>query len=71
MSAPVPSPRLSPMAGLVNACRRLYIKRALPLIAAQQQAVDEARNLNHRLRDARNFADSDDSGYVDRSPLER
>jgi hypothetical protein len=71
MTAPLPSSYLSPMAGLVNACRRLYIKRALPLIAAQQKALDEARNRNHRLRTARDFADSQAAGYIDLDFLER
>lgn len=70
MTAPLPSSRLSPMAGLLNAMARLYIRRARPLIAAQQKALDEARNLNDRLRTARDFADSDDAGYIDRSFLE-
>lgn len=70
MTAPLPSSRLSPMAGLLNAMARLYIRRARPLIAAQQKALDEARNLNDRLRTARDFADSDDAGYIDRTGLE-
>ncbi|MFK4869034.1 hypothetical protein ACI3K4_27850 [Streptomyces sp. CSMPJR101] len=65
-----PPSRLSPMAGLLNAMARLYIRRARPLIAVQQKALDEARNLNDRLRTARDFADSDDAGYIDRSFLE-
>ncbi|MFE0353648.1 hypothetical protein ACFW2I_09150 [Streptomyces nigra] len=65
-----PPSRLSPTAGLLNAMARLYIRRARPLIAAQQKALDEARNLNDRLRTARDFADSDDAGYIDRSFLE-
>ncbi|MEG8275718.1 hypothetical protein [Streptomyces sp. AHA2] len=65
-----PASRLSPMAGLLNAMARLYIRRALPIIAAEQRAVDEARNLNHRLRDARDFADTAAAGYIDRTGLE-
>jgi hypothetical protein len=61
--------RLSPMAGLFNGLLRLYIRRALPIIAADQRAVDEARNLNHRLRTARDFAASDAAGYIDRAGL--
>ena len=64
------TPYTSPTAGLLNAVARLYIRRALPLIAAQQKAVDEARNLNHRLRTARDFAASDAAGYIDRTGLE-
>ena len=59
------TPYTSPTAGLLNAMARLYIRRAAPIIAAQQKALDEARNLNHRLRTARDFADTDAAGYVD------
>ena len=65
------TPYTSPTAGLLNAVARLYIRRALPLIAAQQKALDEARNLNHRLRTAANFADTDAAGYIDRTFLEK
>lgn len=65
-----PSPYLSPMAGLVNAMARLFIKRALPVVAAQQAAVDEALNLNHRLRTSRDFRATDAAGYIDRTGLE-
>ena len=70
MTAPLPSSRLSPMAGLLNAMARLYIRRAKPIIAAQQRAVDEARNLNHRLTTARDYADTAAAGYIDRTGLE-
>ena len=70
MTAPLPSSRLSPTAGLLNAMARLYIRRALPIVAAQQKAVDEARNLNHRLTTARDFADTAAAGYIDRTGLE-
>jgi hypothetical protein len=59
------------MAGLLNAMARLYIRRALPILAAQLRALDEARNLNHRLRTAASFADSDAAGYIDRTSLEK
>ena len=70
MTGPLPTSRTSPTAGLLNALARLYIRRALPLIAAQQKALDEARNLNHRLRTTRDFAASDAAGYIDRTGLE-
>jgi hypothetical protein len=63
--------RLSPTAGLFNAAVRLYIRRAHQLIAAQEQALDEARNLNHRLRTAASFRATDAAGYIDRTGLER
>ncbi|HEY6116116.1 MAG TPA: hypothetical protein VI172_09180 [Candidatus Dormibacteraeota bacterium] len=65
-----PSPRLSPTAGLFNALARLYIARAQHHITAQQRALDEARNLNHRLRTARDFRASVRAGYIDRTGLE-
>lgn len=70
MTALASPSRLSPVAGLFNALLRLYIRRALPIIAADQRAIDEARNLNHRLRTARDFAASDAAGYIDRAGLE-
>ena len=71
MTAPLPTARTSPTAGLLNALARLYIRRAAPIVAAQQRALDEARNLNHRLRTAASFADTDAAGYIDRTFLEK
>lgn len=65
-----PPSRLSPTAGLMNAMARLYIQRAQPVIAAQLRTLDEARNLNHRLRTARDFRASEAAGYVDRTGLD-
>jgi hypothetical protein len=65
-----PPSRLSPMAGLLNAMARLYIRRARPVIAAQQTALDEARNLNDRLRTAASFRATEAAGYIDRTGLE-
>lgn len=70
MTAPLPTARLSPVAGLFNALLRLYIRRARPVIAAQLRQLDEARNTNARLRTARDFADSEDAGYIDRTGLD-
>jgi hypothetical protein len=70
VTAPLPTSTLSPIAGLLNAMARLYILRARPVIAAQLQALDEAKNLNNRLTTSLNYADSDRSGYIDRSFLE-
>lgn len=67
MTAP---PHLSSTAGLFNALARLYIRRAEHVIAAQEKALDEARNLNHRLRTARDFRASVRAGYIDRTGLE-
>lgn len=68
MSAPLPAPRTSPTAGFVNALARLYIRRAAPIVAALERDVDEARN--RQLRSARDFADSEAAGYIDRTGLE-
>lgn len=70
MTGPVPS-RLSPTAGLVNAMARLYIRRAVPFIAIQEQQLDEARNENDRLRTAASFRDTEAAGYIDRDYLEK
>jgi hypothetical protein len=70
MTAPLPPSAVSPNAGFVNALARLYIRRARPVIAAQQQALDEARNVNHQLTAARDFRASDAAGHVDRTGLE-
>lgn len=70
MTAPLPSPYTSPTAGLFNALMRLYIRRARPIIAAQQAALDEARNRHHRLVTARDFAASEAAGYIDRSGVD-
>jgi hypothetical protein len=64
-----PAPRLSPTAGFFNALLRLYIDRARPVIAAQLRQLDEARNLNQRLRTARDFADTEAAGYIDRTDI--
>lgn len=66
-----PPSRLSPTAGLLNAMCRLYIRRAIPFIAIQEKARDEALNVNHRLRTARDFADTEAAGYIDRDYLEK
>lgn len=70
MTTASPPAYTSPMAGLVNAMARLFIQRARPIVAAQQSAVDEARNLNHRLRTAADFRASEAAGYIDRTGLE-
>lgn len=70
MTAPLPTPALSLMADLCNALMRLYIRRALPLIAAQQTALDEARNRNYRLRTAADFRATEAAGHIDRTGLD-
>lgn len=70
MTAPQPT-RTSPTAGLLNAMARLYIRRAVPFIAIQEQQLDEARNEQHRLRTAASFRETEAAGYIDRSYLEK
>ena len=65
-----PAPYLSPIAGFFNAMLRLYIRRALPVIAAQLRELDELRNVNAKLRTAAGFAASDRAGYIDRTGLD-
>jgi hypothetical protein len=67
MTAPA---RLSPTAGFFNALLRLYIRRARPVITAQLRQLDEARNVNHQLTTAADFAASDTAGYIDRTGIE-
>lgn len=69
MTSQVPS-RLSPTAGLLNAMARLYIRRARPFIAIQEQQLDESRNELHRLRTAASFRETEAAGYIDRDYLE-
>ena len=64
-----PAPYLSPMAGFFNAMLRLYIRRARPVIAAQLRELDEARNVNAKLRTAAGFAASERAGYIDRTDI--
>lgn len=70
MTAPLPTPYTSPTAGLVNAMVRLFIKRARPIVAAQQSALDEARNLHHKLTADRDFRATEAAGYIDRTGLD-
>ncbi|MGW3196247.1 hypothetical protein ACWDBD_17005 [Streptomyces sp. NPDC001118] len=70
MTAPLPTAYTSPTAGLLNALARLYIRRARPIIAALQQALDEERNINDRLLTAASFDDTEAAGYIDRTGLE-
>lgn len=70
MTAPLPTPRTSPTAGLLNAMACLYIRRAAPIITALERDVDEARNRSRQLHTAASFADSEAAGYIDRTGLD-
>lgn len=50
MTAPLPSPRLSPMAGFVDALRRYYIRLAPAYIAARETELAAAKARNNRLK---------------------
>jgi hypothetical protein len=52
VTAPLPSPHLSPIAGLTNALLRFYIRCAGQTIAQLEAALAAARELNERLREA-------------------
>ncbi|GGW99181.1 hypothetical protein [Streptomyces chartreusis] len=69
-TAPLPSPRLSPMAGLFNALVRHVNRLLRKRIGELNTQIADARNRNQQLTTARDFADSDGAGYIDRSFLE-
>lgn len=50
MTAPIPSPRMSPMAAMANALRRRWIRLAAPHIARLEQQLAEERDFNARLK---------------------
>ena len=70
MTAPLPTAYTSPIAGFVNALARHAIngldKRIRELEALQRDALE----LQHELRTAANFRDTDAAGYIDRTGLE-
>lgn len=66
MTAPPAAPRLSPMAGLFNALVRHTNRRLRARIAELQQAIED----QHAHRTTRDFAASDQAGYIDRTGLE-
>lgn len=70
MTAPLPSPRLSPTAGLFNTLVRHLNRRLRARIGELNTEISDARNRNHQLTTARDFADSQQAGYIDRSFLE-
>lgn len=66
----MPSPYLSPTAGLFNAVVRHLNRRLRARIRELNALLDAARNHNHELTTARDFAASDAAGYIDRTGLE-
>lgn len=70
MTAPLPTSRTSPMAGLVNAMARLHNRRACARIAELEQAVVAAYERPHADRTRASYEESLAAGYIDRSFLE-
>lgn len=65
-----PTARTSPTAGLFNALVRLVIARLNSRIAELRLLIAAETEYGHATRTARNYADSDRSGYIDRTGLE-
>ncbi|MFE5368110.1 hypothetical protein [Streptomyces mirabilis] len=70
MTAPLPSPRFSPTAGLFNAFVAHLNHRLTARIAELRQLIAAEREIGHALATRRDFADSDAAGYIDRTGLE-
>ena len=70
MTAQLPSSAVSPIAGFVNALARLAIRVLDQRIRELELLLADATELGHALRTARDFADSDAAGYIDRTGLE-
>lgn len=70
MTAPAESPYRSPIAGFVNAMARLAIRGLDARIREPEAARRGALELRQALATARDFADSDAAGYIDRTGLE-
>jgi len=70
VTTPLPTPRTSPMAGLINAVARLHNRRARARIAELEQAVVAAYERPHADRTRASYEDSLAAGYIDYSFLE-
>lgn len=70
MTAPLPSSALSPIAGFVNALARLTIRGLDGRIRELEAVRRDALELQQALTNARDFADSDAAGYIDRTGLD-
>lgn len=70
MTAPLPTAATSPTAGLFNALVRHTNRQLRARIGELTRQISDATNARHELRTARDFADSDRSGFVDRTGLE-
>lgn len=70
MTAPLPTAYTSPIAGFVGALARHAINGLDERIRDLEALRRDALELQHALREARDFADTDAAGYIDRSFLE-
>jgi len=70
MTAPVPAPRLSPTAGVFNAIVRHLNTCLTARIAELRLLIAAETETGHAAATARDFADTDEAGYVDRTGLE-
>jgi len=70
VTAPLPSPHLSPIAGLFNTVVAYLNGRLTDRITELKRQIAAEVEYGHELRTARDFADSDDHGYIDRTGLE-
>ncbi len=64
MTAPLPSSRLSPIAGLFNAAVRLLNYRLAARCTELRALIAAEKEIGHAARTARNFADSKAAGYI-------
>jgi hypothetical protein len=69
MTAPLPSPYLSPTAGLFNAMVRHLNRGYRAHIAELAEDLAKEIERGYQLRTTAAFADSERSGYVDRTGL--
>jgi hypothetical protein len=71
VTAPAETPYRSPTAGFVNALARHAIRGLDARIRELEAARRGALELRQALTTAREFADSDAAGYIDRTGLEQ
>lgn len=69
MTVPLPTAYTSPIAGFVNAAARLAIRGLDQRARGLAVLIADARELNHALITARDFADTDEAGYIDRTDI--
>lgn len=71
MTAPAETPYRSPIAGFVNAMARHAIRGLDARVRELEAALAAATEVSRAEATARDFADSDAAGYVDRTGLEQ